>query len=1118
MTLALTKDCEILPCTTENLKKMIGEVRTVPELTESKKAYLLQNLDLSSVDPQFRQQYVDFVIKNADIFSESKYDLGYSTALKHTITLRDKEPVFVPQFRIPHDHLDIFDAWVKQMIAAKVIVPCRSPYNSPVFLVRKKNGGTRVVQDLRRLNAQSLEDRYTILDTKECINRVGFRKPQVFSSLDLSGAFWQLDLCEEARQLTAFTMPHHNKQYKWCRAPMGLKGSPSSFSRLMGVVMENLDDVVTYVDDALVASRNHTEHIFALQRVADRLRQHNLKLNIHKCFLGRGQLSYLGFNLSGRGISPDKSKLDAIREMKPPSNVKEVQEVLGLFNYFRSLVKNFSKLAAPLSRLTSKAVTWQPGKLPQEAYNAFRQIQTLLCQEPVAAFPDLNKPYILSVDAAQGSEGRKGGIGAVLSQIDDKGVERMVSCFSRTLRDHEAAYSAFMVEQLAITASLDHFHEYLVGRHTTVYTDHRPLADHSTKHQKTISNLQDKMNEYDIEVIYREAAKNGAADCLSRNALEEKVQVAAISSPTSASVVDAQKRDKTLIAIRNFMSKRSLPEDPNLCKLVVACAPKCIVQHDLLYIVDKRKGQLDKARLWLPEEFRKEAISREHGPVLSGHWGTERTLAKVMDHYWWPSMAADVALFVQACPICFKVQDPKADNNRVPLNPWPQPLGFNTRVHIDLVGPLKSSGPNKHICVLIDSFSKFVELQAIPDKTAETIAKVVFNNWICRYSAPQLLVSDGGREFHNHLLKELLKLTGSKQHVVTSLHPQAQGQVERFNRSLKSYLLHYVDEDTMNWEQFLQPLAFAHNNVVCKSTLSTPFSLVFNHEPTLPWMLTNPERRSVPANPNGERYMLMLAAKDLVMRANEDARSAYERYYNKKTSEKTYKPGDKVLVHYPNPPQGVNHKLYRPWKGLFRIVRVLDKGTVEVVKPPSTKTTIIHMNRIKPFNEFLEGDEAEIDIGLQDPGQRSNPVQGQAPPSADLPLGMQEITWHPQCVEVGPRPRLVSQQSLPGQPDSRRPSTSSVLPDTPNNERRESSSKSETFETPDNSVIEESPETPVRPPPTVTLDSTPSRPNPVDTVATNLFPDIRRGLRSRGQPRGRWGRDQYGSETFFPFQ
>jgi hypothetical protein len=153
----------------------------------------------------------------------------------------------------------------------------------------------------------------------ECIGDIGRANSTIFSTLDLTSGFWQMQLDEKSQPLTAFTILGKG-QYNWNTSPMGLLGCPASFQRLMEGVMRNISNVIVYIDDLLVHTTTHEEHLKVLEKDLERLHSHNLKINLDKCFFGNKEVSDLGFTLTPEGIKLGKNKLKA----KPLTDVKTI--------------------------------------------------------------------------------------------------------------------------------------------------------------------------------------------------------------------------------------------------------------------------------------------------------------------------------------------------------------------------------------------------------------------------------------------------------------------------------------------------------------------------------------------------------------------------------------------------------------------------------------------------------------------------------------------------------------------------------------------------------------------------------------------------------------------------
>ena len=327
-----------------------------PPLLEADKKFIFANLNLTVPDAEVAA-YKLLIEKNHDIFSKSETDIGLGNNFSHRIYMRNKEPVYIPQFRIADAYREGLHAQVKNWLKMGIIQPSHSLYNSPIFVVPKKNESPRYVLDYRALNANSVDDKYTMRSIEECIADIGFKGSTIFSSLDLKDGFYQLNLEKDSRPNTSFTVPPLG-QIMFCRSPMGIKSSPAQLQRMMELTMKGLDNVIVYFDDLLIHSKSHPDHRIHLQEVFTRLRETNLKLKVAKCHFGCTNVEYLGFRLTPQGILPGKDKLKCVRDALPPRNVHEVRQFLGLANFFRSHVRNFAAVSAPLNKLTRKDLNW----------------------------------------------------------------------------------------------------------------------------------------------------------------------------------------------------------------------------------------------------------------------------------------------------------------------------------------------------------------------------------------------------------------------------------------------------------------------------------------------------------------------------------------------------------------------------------------------------------------------------------------------------------------------------------------------------------------------------------------------------------------------------------------
>jgi hypothetical protein len=222
-----------------------------------------------------------------------------------------------------------------------------------------------------------------------------------------------------------------------------------------------------------------------------------------------------GFTLTPEGIKPRKNKLKAIKNAKPPTDVKTMRPFVGHCNFFKTHIKNFAISTAPLFKLTQKDSGYKGGPLPKEAMDAFCILQNSLTSEPVMAFPRADRQYTLITDAATGAAATACGLGAILTQKDEFDNFYAISYASQQLKDHQKNYSPFLLEAAAAVWGMEVFNEYLQGKKFILYTDHKPLEKIRHLHTKTINCLQAALLEHYFVIQYKKVVIM-PADYLSR--------------------------------------------------------------------------------------------------------------------------------------------------------------------------------------------------------------------------------------------------------------------------------------------------------------------------------------------------------------------------------------------------------------------------------------------------------------------------------------------------------------------------------------------------------------------------------------------------------------------------
>ena len=913
-------------------------------LSKEKKAFILENVHLD-VPVEHRDKYLAVILKNHECVSRHRFDLGRTQTLLHEISLKTEEPVYVKQFRIPDAHRQEVEQHVTEWLKMGVVQPARSKFNSPIFAVAKKNGGIRLVQDFRALNAQTHIDKYSMKDVSECIGEIGRSGSSIFSTIDLTGGFWQMLLQPKSRPYTAFTVPGKG-QFQWVTSPMGLLGCPSSFQRLMETVVHGLQNVIVYIDDLLLHSSTHDEHVLLLDLLLQRLVQHNVKLNLQKCEFGSKNVAYLGFRLTEEGVKPGADKLKAVEKAIPPENVHEVRQFLGLCNFFRTHVRNFAQITAPLTALTRKDCSWKGGEMPKLALKAFRELQSYLCSEPVVAYPRRDRTYALITDASLGVAEKPGGLGAILTQIDKKGDHHVVAYASRKLQKHEANYTPFLLEMQAALWGMDHYDTYLRGRPFILFTDHRPLEKLGKVHSKTLNRLQEAMGRYNFEIVYKKGSEM-PADYLSRNV------VAAVNWEQNELVI-AQQQDNLIRSLREFLINKTLPSDPKCQQLIRHFANDCFVENDLVWMRVKRKFEPSRVVIFLPENLIEPVLQEAHGHLMSGHDGIFKTKERLFQCYYWPGMDKDISNHIEHCHKC-QLRRKAAPPGPVLVTPLPQTTEPNQRVHADLFGPLKASGSQKkYVLCVTDAFTKYVELVAIPNKEAPTVAQAIFERWFCRFGMPLELVTDQGKEFCSELSEDLFRHMQVSHLKTTAYHPQCNSQAEVANKTIAKYLASFVDETTLDWEVYLPPLMIVYNTSFHRSIKTTPFFLTFGMEPRLPNLPGPDVRRKFYGESSSDELLLrLLTARDVARRNNETTTDQSQIDVNRKAVPHKFVNNQLVLLDE-HSFLGKNAKLCPKWSGPHRIIRLKHENNVEL-KMRNGRSLITHVNRLKPYHVPLDG-------------------------------------------------------------------------------------------------------------------------------------------------------------------
>ncbi|KII72210.1 hypothetical protein RF11_03746 [Thelohanellus kitauei] len=406
----------------------------------------------------------DIFKKWDSLFASSKGENGFITLADHKINTGDHEPIRCRPYRLPMFKIPEVKQMIQELLDSNIIRPSSSPWCSPITLVGKKDGSTRLCVDFRKLNAITKKDNYPLPLMEELIDKLS--GASYFTVLDLKNGYWQCPLSEGDREKTAFCPGPGMGTYEFNVLPLGLSNAPATFQRVMDNIIGDSSYASAYLDDIIIFSSDLESHFSHIDEIFAKLSQAGVKLKKEKCSVAKTEISYLGFIISRCGIRPDPSKTDPLLRWNVPKGIKDLQTFLGACNTYQKFIPHFAHICIPLYSLLSKNKKWE---WTDSCKNSFEKLKSEIANVTELHYPKSTIPFILATDASDNA------VGAVLSQIVD-GVETPISFYSQKLNASQRRYSTIDKECYAIISAVRKFRHFLLGRKFTLNTDHNPLV------------------------------------------------------------------------------------------------------------------------------------------------------------------------------------------------------------------------------------------------------------------------------------------------------------------------------------------------------------------------------------------------------------------------------------------------------------------------------------------------------------------------------------------------------------------------------------------------------------------------------------------------------------------
>ena len=754
---------------------------------------------------------IDWAERFPEVFEDK---LGkYVGPKAHITQLPNTEPVFLRERSLPLAIKEKVKEAIEGMVHDGILTQTNhSRWATPIVPVVKKDGSVRICGDYRQtVNRHTACQSYPLPTLDDMLFKLA--EGTRFSKLDLSQAYLQLSLDEQTSEMCTLNTPFG--LYRMNRLPYGVSSSPAIFQRTMENLLKDVRNVVVYIDDIVAFGKTQREHDETVEMVLRKLADAGLILKKEKCKWNARSIVFLGHEVNEDGITPLRTKVDAIQEMRAPSDVSELKTFLGMVNYYHKFLPNPAAVLEPLHKLLRKDVLWE-WKAAQR--QAFGKIKELLSSSRVLTHFDPQKPLVLTVDASPH------GIGAILSHRVGES-ENPIGYVSRSLNSAEKNYSQTELEALAIIFGVLKFQSYLYGHHFQIETDHKPLVGLFGKGYATskiaagrITRWCVYLNQFDYELVYKEGKKIAHADTLSRFPVSEPPMESPLPSETVHlikkledspvtfhMIAEHTKKDKYLMEIMHF-TRTCWPENVSSdFKPFKDRAVELSIQEGCLMW-----GQ----RVVIPQELRKNVIAILH----EGHVGIAKMKALSRCFVYWPNLDKDIEEVSKTSEKCL------VNSNSPPEirgHPWLTPSKPWERIHLDFA----ESFMGTNFLVIIDAHSKWIEVYEQPKLTTENTTENLLRCF-ATYGFPRQIHTDNGRAFTSELFENFMKTRGIKHTTSSAYSPKTNGLAERAVQVFKQKMR----KNSGTRHEKLMDFLLHYRITVQQTTNRTPASMMFGRE------------------------------------------------------------------------------------------------------------------------------------------------------------------------------------------------------------------------------------------------------------------------------------------------
>lgn len=852
---------------------------------------VFSRLRIGHLNPEEAANLKALCAKYADVFYLEGEPLTFNNKIKHKIKTSDEIPVHTKSYRYPYVHRQEIRDQISKMLEQNIIRPSDSAWSSPIWVVPKKADASgrrkwRLVVDFRKVNEKTIDDKYPIPNITDVLDKLG--KCHYFTTLDLASGFYQVEMDPADIHKTAFNV--ENGHYEFLRMPMGLKNAPSTFQRVMDNVLKDLQNKVclVYLDDIICFSTSLQEHIVNLEKIFQRLRESNFKIQMDKSEFLKLETEFLGHIISKDGVKPNPNKIAAISKYPLPKTTTQIKRFLGLLGYYRKFIPDFARLTKPLTQClkkNSKII------IDDEYIRCFEHCKQLLTNDPILQYPDFTKEFLLTTDASNVA------VGAVLSQ-GPVGSDKPIAYASRTLNSSELNYSTIEKELLAIVWATKYFRPYLFGRKFKIITDHKPLQwVMSLKEPNSrLTRWRLKLSEFDFTVLYKQGKSNTNADALSRIEVhvEELSSVAVNLSDGAPSLDDSGTLSAPEAEDGSRTATVHTDDESPILEIPITEHPLNKFTRQIVFNVvgdiktkpvttnpfenhKRTTVQLSESNLEIDvinaiKEFVQPKIKT--GLLINPPLAMYKIIPIIQKTFKNSSMILNLAKtevenvreYLRQQQIIDKYHDGKTNHrginecflalsrkfywpkmrehiskfindcevcgqakyDRNPIRQQfqvvPPPSKPFELVHLDLL-----SVESCKFLTIVDSFSKYAQAYFLGDSTAVSVVQALLK-FSTHHGNPLTVVTDNGPEFNNQVISEFFNLHKIQHHKVAPHTPNENGIVERFHLTLLEHLrIFRISQKNESVRNLIPYALLAYNSSIHSFTKCRPIEIVTGH-------------------------------------------------------------------------------------------------------------------------------------------------------------------------------------------------------------------------------------------------------------------------------------------------